>query len=122
MTETGRLDGIRAIIVEDSFVVAESLEWLLESHGCRVTGKASNVASGLALADRLDYDVAVLDIRLGDELVTDIARRIRAHGKRVVYLTAYADLSLIPEELSAYPVVPKPVHEEGLIGAMLANG
>ena len=122
MTETGRLDGVRAVIIEDSFVVAESLEWLLESHGCRVTGKASNVASGLALADRLDYDVAVLDIRLGDELVTDIARRIRGHGKRLVYLTAYADLSLIPDELSGYPVVPKPVHEESLIDAMLASG
>ena len=121
MTDCSRLNGMRAIIVEDCFVVAESLQWLLESHGCEVTGKASNIVRGLALADRLDYDVAILDIRLGDDVVTDVARRIRDHGKRLVYLTAYADLALIPADLSNYPVVRKPVHEEGLIDAMLGG-
>jgi two-component SAPR family response regulator len=121
MTDVSRLDGVRAIIVEDSFVVAESLQWLLESHGCRVTGKAANVARGLALADTLDYDVAILDVRLGDDVVTDVARRIRDHGKRLVYLTAYADLALIPPDVSGFPVVRKPVHEDGLIDAMLGG-
>jgi len=112
------LRGIRAIIVEDSFVVAESLESLLTSHGCEVIGKAANLLTGVPLAATADYDVAVLDVRLGEELVGDVARAAQARGKRIVYLTGYSDLSLVPPELSGYPVLPKPVRSEALIEAM----
>ena len=109
---------IGVIIVEDSFVVAESLESLLTSHGCRVVGKAADVQGGLLLVTNTDYDVAVLDVRLGHELVTDVARAAQGRGKRIVYLTGYSDLSLIPPDLSGHPVLPKPVHAEALLDAI----
>jgi two-component SAPR family response regulator len=67
------------------------------------------------LATRPDYDVAILDVRLGDDLATDVARTVQQQGKRIVYLTGYADLSLIPHELSDYPILPKPVRPEVLV-------
>jgi len=112
------LRGIRVIIVEDSFPVAESLSWLLAGSGCDVVGKAGNVASGVALARRDDYDVAILDVRLGQDLVTSVAREVQGRGKRIVYLTGYSDADLIPEDLRGHPVLSKPVQRAALFDAV----
>jgi len=119
--EGDRLRGIRAIIVEDSFIVAESLASLLTAHGCAVVGKAANVGTGLLLAAESEYDVAVLDVRLGDEIVTAVARTVHERGRRIVYLTGYADLSIVPSDLAGHPILAKPVRAEQLIEAILAK-
>jgi len=113
------LRGVRVIVVEDSFVVAHSLEWLLTAHGGEVVGKAGNVAAGVELASRPDYDVAILDIRLGDDLVDDVARAARDRGARIVYLTGYSDAGLLPEDLRGYPILAKPVQREALLQALV---
>lgn len=112
------LDGFRVIIVEDNFAVASSLSWLLESYGCRVVGTAGSVAAGCKLVDEVDFDVAVLDISLGDSDVAPVARRIEAREKRIVYLTGYAGMERLPPDLRAHPCLPKPVQAERLVSAM----
>jgi DNA-binding NarL/FixJ family response regulator len=113
--DTDCLSDVRAIIVEDSFIVAESLESLLTSHGCKVVGKAANARSGVTLAAEADYDVVILDVRLGHELASDVACAAQVRGKRIIYLTGYSDLSLIPADVSGHPVLAKPVRAEALI-------
>jgi two-component SAPR family response regulator len=116
------LRGVRAVIVEDNFAVASSLEYLLSGYDCDVLGMAAGVEAGLRLVDRSDYDIAFLDIRLGNELVTDVARRVHQRGKRIIYLTGYADSELLPEDLRSHPCLPKPVEAETLIATILAGG
>ena len=112
------LRGLRIIIVEDSFVVAKSLRYLLSSYGCELIGVAANVESSLALASRSDFDIALLDIRLGSELVTTVADRVREHGKDIIFLTGYADTDLLPDHLRDYPCLNKPVEPKLLIEAL----
>lgn len=115
------LTGLTAIIVEDNFAVAHSLGVLLGSLGCEVAGMAANVRTGCELADSAEYDVAILDISLGDELVTEVARRAEARGKRIVYLTGFAGADLLPEDLRTYPCLPKPVRTDVLVDAILGK-
>lgn len=113
------LTGLTAIIVEDNYLVARSLALLLESLGCEVAGMAANVRKGSDLAGTADFDVAILDISLGDNLVTEVARKVEERGKRIVYLTGFAGADLLPEELRAYPCLPKPVQTNVLVEALL---
>jgi FixJ family two-component response regulator len=117
-TDAELLRGVQVIIVEDSYPVAESLSWLLAGAGCVVVGKAGNVAAGLALARGSDYDVAILDVRLGEDLVTDVAREVQGRGKRIVYLTGYSDADLIPEYVRDHPILAKPVQRAALLDAV----
>jgi PAS domain S-box-containing protein len=116
---TDALEGVRAIVVEDNFAVASSLGWLLESHGCTVVGTAANIGAAFELVDAVPFDVAVLDVGLGDTDVVEVARRIRDRGKRIVYLTAYAGPEVLPADLRAHPFLLKPVRSDELLAAIL---
>ena len=112
------LDGVRAIIVEDNFAVASSLGWLLESYGCQVVGTAGSVVAGCRLVDDVEFDVAVLDISLGETDVADVARRIQNRHKRIIYLTGYQGTERLPMELRSHPCLAKPVQASELVDAM----
>ena len=109
------LEGVRIIIVEDGFALAQSLKYLLTSHGCELVGIAANVKSSLALAADTEFDVAVLDIRLGSDLVTEVASRVHERGKQIVFITGYADTNLLPDHLRGYPLLHKPVDPDFLV-------
>jgi DNA-binding NtrC family response regulator len=109
------LQGLRIIVVEDSYVVAKSLTYLLSSYGCVLVGLAGDVEASLALTARSDFDVALLDIRLGSELVTAVADRVHEQDKDIIFLTGYADSDLLPDHLRDYPCLHKPVEPKLLI-------
>ena len=112
------LEGTKAIIVEDNFAVAHSLGVLLESLGCEVAGKAANVKDACKIAAGADYDVAILDISLGSEIVSDAARVAESRGKHIVYLTGFSGTELLPDDLRSHPCLAKPVRSEDLVEAI----
>jgi DNA-binding NtrC family response regulator len=113
--KTQRLDGVRVLLVEDNFAVAKSLRYLIEGLGGEIGGLASNVAKSLELIESCAFDVAVLDIRLGNELITETADRIVSLDKPVIFLTGYADLELLPEHLRTRPFLSKPANPDELL-------
>jgi len=60
-------------------------------------GTAHDAAGALALAEQLEPDVVVMDVRLGSEDGIEVTERLaRAHpGIRIVVLTAHADRALM---------------------------
>jgi CheY-like chemotaxis protein len=114
------LNGARVLIVEDNYVVASALRYLLESYGGAVSAVVPSVARAReALADG-GVDIAVLDINLHGASVVPLAQHLREQGVPFVFLTGYADGELLPEDLRQHPRFGKPVEAERLIGAMLA--
>jgi len=61
---SGLLHGARILIVEDDFIVARSLEFLLSTCGCEVVGIAPTAADALALIGDRPCDAAILDVNL----------------------------------------------------------
>jgi len=113
------LRGIKAIIVEDTFAVAQSLRFLLESLECEVTGIAARSDTAMKLIAEVPFDVAILDIQLSDGNIASVATRIREQGGRIIYVTGYADLESLPLELRAFPRLVKPVDSDLLISTIL---
>jgi DNA-binding response OmpR family regulator len=114
----GTLPQLRVIIVEDSFVLARGLARLMEGAGFSVVGLAGNPEAALELIDSHEFDVALLDIMLGRWNVKDVALRLQAEGRPIVFLSGYNDLEMLPPELRSAPRLAKPVEPALLVRAV----
>jgi len=111
------LDGLRVLIVEDSWHVSTGLRMLLESRGAIVDGPVATTADAMRLVSERTPDVAIVDINLRDgELSYELIDRLLERGIRIVVLTGYADVSL--REGKAAVVLQKPAMDEVLIASL----
>jgi DNA-binding NarL/FixJ family response regulator len=88
---------LRLVLIEDHQALREGLELLLGREGCDVVGTAGDATQGRALVERLQPDVALIDIRLGEDsgirLTADL---IDADPqRRVVLYTGSSDIDLL---------------------------
>jgi DNA-binding NarL/FixJ family response regulator len=88
---------MRFLLVDDNRTFLETVCDLLANQGVTVAGTASSAAEALRQASVLRPDVAVVDIRLGNENGFDLARHLAREGITVIMTstsaaTDYADL------------------------------
>ncbi len=107
------------LVVEDEYLVASELQMILEDNGFRVIGPAATVAAALDLLRDEVPDVAVLDVNIGNQLVTPVAEKLRTLDVPFVLATAYAN----PERfggtvLADAPSIGKPTSERRLLAAL----
>ncbi len=87
------MEEIRVLIADDHGIVREGLRSLLENAGLQVVGEAANGQETLALVDRLQPQVVLLDIRMPDIDGLQVLARIKAAHPQVsvIMLTTYAN-------------------------------
>jgi DNA-binding NarL/FixJ family response regulator len=89
---------LRLVLIEDHQALREGLELLLAREGCDVVGTAGTAAEGRRLVEELAPDVALVDIRLGEEEDgIDLTRSLLADDpeRRVVLYTGSSDEELL---------------------------
>jgi DNA-binding NarL/FixJ family response regulator len=88
---------LRLVLIEDHQALREGLELLLDREGLSVVGTAGTAAEGRELVERLNPDVALVDIRLGDDSgIRLTAELIDAEPeRRIVLYTGSADVDLL---------------------------
>jgi DNA-binding NarL/FixJ family response regulator len=88
---------LRLVLIEDHQALREGLELLLGREGCEVVGAAGTAAEGRELVERLAPDVALVDIRLGEDSgIRLTAELVDADPeRRVVLYTGSSDLDLL---------------------------
>ena len=114
------LKGTRVLIVEDNFVVADALKYLIEVYEGSVTAIAPSVERAVDALASTTVDVAVLDIDLKGKSVAPLTEHLRAVGIPFLFLTGYADAQLLPEHLRDRPRLDKPVEAERLVRTILS--
>jgi DNA-binding NarL/FixJ family response regulator len=79
------------------------LELLLDREGCTVVGTAGSLDEGEALISQTDPDVAVVDIRLGEESGIELTRRLLDANpdRRVVLYTGESDSDVLFDALDS---------------------
>ena len=99
---------LSSLIVDDNAGYLAAARALLEREGVDVVGVASSCAEAVRLAGKLQPDVALVDIDLGDESGFDVARRLAGAGgsalSRVVLISAYPEGDFA-ELIAASPAV-----------------
>lgn len=106
------------LIVEDEILVALEMEAILEEHGYRVVGIASDLEGALAYADS-GIDLALVDLNLRDGLTgPEIGRRFALeHQTAVLFVTANPGL-LGDGIAGTIGVLTKPTDEKSLTSAV----
>src|SRR5919205_274027 len=94
---------LRVVIVEDHQALREGLELLLDREGCQVLGTAGTAAEGRRLIERLRPDVALVDIRLGEDSGIELTRQLLDGDpdRRVVLYTGSSDVELLASGLDS---------------------
>jgi len=101
----------RVLIVDDDSGFRAIARTLLHGNGYAVVAEAADGAEALTTADRLDLDVALVDVQLPDTDGVSLARRLADHdaGLRIV-LTSTDPALVTPAALAesgAVAFVPK---------------
>jgi DNA-binding NarL/FixJ family response regulator len=93
----------RLAIIDDHQALREGLEAMLARDGLEVVGTAGNLSAALELVDRVDPDVAVIDIGLPDGTGTELTRQLleRHPELGVVLYTGHDDAELLFEGLDS---------------------
>jgi DNA-binding NarL/FixJ family response regulator len=100
------------VVIDDHRAFTDLLALALTGEpDLRCVGTAGSVGEGMVLVDRLDPDVVIMDVQVGDEdgLAATSVITARHPALRVVVLTAHADRSTLDRasEANACAVLPK---------------
>jgi response regulator of citrate/malate metabolism len=110
---------IEVLVVDDDFRVAEiNAAYVGKVPGFRVAGKAHSASQALALLERRNVDLLLLDHYLPDETGLSLIRRIRelGHLTDVIMVTAARDIATVQAAMrhGALQYIVKPFTFPGL--------
>ncbi|UWR79597.1 GAF domain-containing protein [Phaeobacter inhibens] len=119
--EAPKLGG-KALVVEDSFIIAMDLTAMLEDMGFFEVASASSVGKALDALAEGGFEYAVLDVNLGSEQSVPVAEELARRGIPFVLTTGYGEVQDIVDIYPPCPIVQKPVSESALAAALLRAG
>jgi len=115
------LNGLRVLVVEDSWLVASAVKHLLETWGADVSGPVATAADAARSISERTIDVALVDIGLrGGQMAFDLIDRLHDRGIRTVVVTGYADVPSIEGKVAV--VLKKPVRADVLLQSLRPAG
>jgi two-component system, NarL family, nitrate/nitrite response regulator NarL len=98
---------IRCLIVDDSAGYLEAARTLLEREGLMIVGAVATYEEALRTAEKLQPDLVLIDIGLGEESGLDLARRLAAadsRGPAVILISTRAEEDFA-DEIAESPAV-----------------
>jgi PAS domain S-box-containing protein len=111
------LRGKRIIIVEDEPLIAMEIDSILTAHGCEVVGTAGTLEKAKTLVERVDCDVALLDVNLTGRTVAEVAAKLTHRNIPFIFVSGYGSKTL-PPGFQGAPIVRKPVNPAELVAAV----
>src|SRR5262249_46673871 len=112
----GNLRGVRVLVVEDQWHVANAMRSLLELEGMEVSGPAGKTQDAHRLANEHKPVLAVVDVNLKGEMAYSLIDDLRDRGVRVVVISGYAVLPRLSAKVAA--VLQKPFNGPELIASL----
>lgn len=112
MTE-GVLAGCRILVAEDEYFIASETVRLLSDAGATIVGPVGTVEQVQTQVAKDGFDVAILDVRLDQDLIFSAADAIRQAGVPIAFMTGY-DETVLPARFAGVPLCQKPCPDETL--------
>ena len=101
---------MKALMLDDEVAGREDLRKLLSQHkDVDVVAEAADVATALKLTEKLQPDLAFLDVRLRGETAFDYVGQLRSHPPKLIFVTAHDSYAVRGFECNALDYLLKPV-------------
>jgi len=111
--------GRRVLVVEDELMIRMLLDDMLGDLGYTVAGEAARIDEAMVLAQKGEFDLAILDVNLSGQSISPVVEVLLARGLPFVFATGYGHGG-VPESYRAHPTLQKPFQLETL-GKALAS-
>jgi two-component SAPR family response regulator len=108
----------KAIIVEDEALIATDLARIIETVGAGEVLTVPTVTTARKCLDRHEVELAVLDIKLPDGDVFEIADRLLQESVPYIFVTAH-ERTVVPVKHRGAPFVSKPFNESRIRTAVI---
>ena len=102
------LEGVRVLVVEDEYFIADDLVRALLKCGAEPIGPASTVAGARRLMAEGRLDAAILDLNLRGEIAFGLVELLANDHVPCLIVSGYSENSF-PAEFSHFPSLEKPV-------------
>lgn len=109
-----RLEGVRVLILEDEFYLADDLARALRDVGADPVGPVGTLEEAEDLVESGRFDAAVLDLNLHGEMAADFIRRLATAKVPCLIVSGYAEDAL-PESVVGIRRLEKPVSPSAVI-------
>jgi DNA-binding response OmpR family regulator len=110
------LQGVRVLVVEDTWHVAKALKSALEQVGMDVSGPAATTAEARRLMAERMPRVAVVDVNLKREMACSLIEELHDQGVSVVVVSGYAVPPVSADKVAA--ILQKPFSGSELLAAL----
>ncbi|HEV7555096.1 MAG TPA: response regulator, partial [Kofleriaceae bacterium] len=104
-------NGSHVLVIDDEKNIRATLAMCLEGIGCTVTA-VGDFDAAIAAVERASFDIAFLDLRLGDRDGLELLPALLSHRPElaIVVITAYATIDTAVEAIrrGAVDYLPKP--------------
>ena len=115
-TSSSDLHGLRVLVVEDGWQVADGLKLSLEQWGMIVAGPAATAREAQSLVIECRPELAIVDVNLKGEMGYRLMDWLHDRGIQVVVISGYEDL---PESLGKFAaVLQKPFTDAVLLATL----
>jgi response regulator NasT len=116
--KTNRIPAVRILLADDESIIRMDLKEALEAAGHQIVGEAADGKEAVALAEALQPDAILLDIKM--PRMTGLAAAAKIKSAPCVILTAYKDAKTIAKarKSGAYTFLVKPYKESELLAAL----
>lgn len=108
--------GKRVLVVEDEPMLSLDLQDILTELGFEVAGAAARIEPAIELAKKLAFDVAVLDVNIGDKSIMPVAEIVDGRGLPIIFATGYGQ-GVTPDGMRCV-VLEKPYDVDALERAL----
>jgi CheY-like chemotaxis protein len=108
----------RILTIEDEMLIAVTLEAMLEDLGHEVAGIAGRLDEALASVESTDFDIAILDLKLGTEMTFPVADLLAEKKKAFIFSTGFGEAEL--GDRYTQPILEKP-YDEARLGELIAR-
>ena len=110
------LEGVRVLVVEDTWHVAKALKAALEQVGMDVSGPAATTAEARRLIAEHMPHLAVVDVNLKREMASGLIEELHDQGVSVVVVSGYALPPVSVDKAAAF--LQKPFSGSELLTAL----
>jgi ActR/RegA family two-component response regulator len=107
VTKASRLKGLRVLIVEDQYLIADELRRAVTALGATPVGPCPTVDDAIVVLDSQPVHFALLDLNLRGEQVLPVADELIRRGVPFAFATGYEPW-VIPEQYRKHPRIEKP--------------
>lgn len=117
MQDAKSLEGIRVLVMEDEYLIADDLARALKAAGAVPVGPAPTVERAEELLTGTRVDAAILDLNLHGNMASGFVERLVATGLPCLIVSGYSE-DAMPAAVEGVPRLEKPINPGAVVKAL----